>query len=357
MRRRIIFVIVFFLGIALAGSAFFVWEKAKNDQFSRELATGQIEHYQGNFEAAVDRYAKAAESAPTKHLRAKADLKRAFELYMRNQGDDRKQSLLIYKDIAFDESQTPFLRTWALTVMLDLFAYLKPDQELLSRHVFSELEANFPGEGFDAMTARLYELADQIYPSPLARFGAARAYVLMLVKSAYHDETERRGLIAKVKEWTEKGEEIIPLTLKDYDRVLQAYIYRLAGERRVALGRLKGAEDNYAKAEEHFKSALALLAPEDQFYLYGEGLLLRLPYSIMLADVYGESRRTDVEALLEPVVNPPEHFKDSRLLFYELLDEVQPGKITADHRTESIIRLKNFSPQFATFLESRGLQY
>lgn len=320
-------------------------------------------HHDGRLNEAIEAFTKLSEEAPTIGGEIKAKLKLAFDLFQRNQGDDRVRSAGIYKELALDNSINGYIRARTISDFMDL--YNGSHDNVFARDVI------FKGEPFeqyleeakalnyrndvDYAMRRAYEFAESLYPLSLAEFRIA-AWYFGALDSGRATEEQKPELIAKLEEWTVRGEKNLSSTLKlNYEPSKVAFMHMSNALNRRALAR--NGIGNYLPAEQAFERALAVVSKENDVHSYILGNFIRYHYAAYLADRYGEARTGEIAAMLGPVYATPPQWEDFPSIFDEFLrNEVGSEHDTHGHKKDLVV-LSKLVPEFKSYLDSRGISY
>lgn len=317
----------------------------KNIQFSNAV---QLLN-KNKLDDAVVAFEQLVSSAPNKTQTKKTRAVLAFTLFMRNQGDDRRQAVAILKEIITDKSATPFERADATMRLLSFYSGTR--DEAFARELI------FKGAPFESLLngdvplaiRRAYETADNLYPLSLVEFHIAYWYEVAYLSAP---KDERPVLLQELRRWTKKGETNLPAFLVlGYPKSTIGRAYEMLAADRTAIATY--TDRNFVPAEAAFKEALAYLeSARGELAGWNIELFTRFYYANMLAKAYGGSRKSDIASLLMPVIGePPEQFKGYRFLFFDWLQKPDPLLKTRFRRLAALV------PEFHDFLQERGIQY
>jgi hypothetical protein len=351
---------VLFLGLA-AGALWYYHTyppaEAPTVNYAAQYQAAQDLGRQGKLDEAVQELETIVHTAPpidSANIHARFAL--GFDLFSRNQGDDRINAVAIYKELIADRSISNLRRAIATGLLVDLYN-ASLDDAFATRVIFS-------GEPFGSLlqngdirlaVRRAYETAEALYPLSLHEFRIANWYATQLTIGQATPQ-EQAELFSQLKQWTEKAEANLPAFLKlGYPKSMFGYLYEMQGRDRTVLATF--SDKNYAPAEAAFKRSIAILVADNRADSYDILLLARVYYAAMLANAYGESRRSDIVGLLQAVMSPPPpQLSGYHFLFFEALRNVGPSTSTSMF-TKNLTRLVALVPEFRTFLETQGLKY
>ncbi len=343
--------------------------------FQKDYAKAHALHDAGKRDESIPAFQKALMEAPTKRDETQTKFQIAFDLFMRNQGDDRAQSAAMYKEIINDSSVLSIQRAFAIGEFMSLYNSSQ-DSKFAREVIFkgdplgkfldeARLSGYLINDDSDIMYAvrKSYEFSETFYPLSLSEFYIANWYSIALENGWYKNDAQKQEFISQLKEWTQKGESNLSFTLSvGYEKSKIGSIYRSNALDRKTLA--KYTDQDYSYAENLFKMGLQALLPKDtpgdndfSINAYNIGLYLRFNYAAMLANVYGDKRKNDIIALLQLIINPAPTLKDSSLSFYEFLrNETAKSHDTYGHKKD-ILRLTNLVPGFKEALAERGIVY
>lgn len=372
MKRNLYLGTVAILLVLLVGAGYWYFTSYRPRQaevafqrYLEVLRAADVLHHEGRLDEAIAAFEETLRVAPTQGSQTYVKLKIAYDTYVRNQSDDRIRAVQMYKDIIMDERMYPFQRASALSDLLDLY-YATDDEDFLRTAILrgepfekfiDEAQAlNYSADLAYALR-RAHEMGEELYPLTLAEFRIAGWY-LGALGSGRATAAQVPELLGEARRWTELGEANMPVyqTL-GFEKSKIGYAYQLNAHARRGLARYGDGSRNYALAEEAFQSALRALAPESEVHAVGIGMFVRFHYAAMLAEVYGESRRADIERLMREVAVVPAEFRAYSFPFYEFLENETSHEHDAHGHRQDLVRLSQMVPQFRTFLEARGIRY
>lgn len=372
MPRRYSLVIPLIAGVVLIGGIFFYFILHKNSRhqtfqnFINSAAYQEAleKHHSGDLDAGIKAFTDLANNAPSQDAAVQAKLKVASDLFFRNRGDDRAQAIQMYKKIISDVSVIPLQRAIAISDLMDLYNGTQ-DKSFARKMLFSGEpfgrflnEADAAGyvkdkEDIEYAMRRAYEVADTLYPLSLVEFRIANWYAIALDDNLSKNDKEKQEFIQSLKEWTLKAESNLHSTLRlGYEKSKVGYIYQMDGMTRISIAKYVDDKASYQLAERSFMNGLQAFAPEDsEAHTVNFGMYLRFQYAAMLADVYGGTRKKDIENILRPIIEgPPAKFQGYPFSFFEFLKN-------ETRRKKDILRLIKLVPEFKQVFEMRGIRY
>ena len=329
------------------------------NEFIDKYQTAYELHNAGRVQESVDAFYNILKIAPSKEMETQIKFMIAFNTLFRNQNDDKIRAIQMYKDIIADASVESIQRAIAINEMISF----SENDERFAREVI------FKGEPFEKYLKearsldyeaiipyairRASEFAETLHPISLNEFAIAQWYSGAIVSGKVKNEMQRKELISKLKEWTEKGEQNLSEMLNiGYPRSKIGLVYYLNALARKNLTEL-GNIGNYSTVEDLFKKSLEIFESENNIYSYSLSLYTRFYYAAMLANVYGSNRKSDIEKILNPVImGPPKQWKDYNFSFYEFL------KNNISQFNKSYINnLIKIIPKLKTVLSAKGIDY
>lgn len=332
--------------------------------YSKAVSTANEFHHEGKVDEGIAAYEEALKLAPTQGSATYIKLKIAYDVFVRNQGNDRRKAVEMYKEIILNEKEYAFQRASSISDLMDL--YNATHDEEFARDVI------FSGEPFEKFVAeaqrlgyrndleyavrRAYEVADDLYPLSLSELRIA-AWYLGALDSGRANAQQHAEFLAQLKKWTEKAEANLPAYLRlGFEKSKIGYLHQLDGLDRRALA--KYGDKNYAPAEAAFKDALDVLATSPKgVHEFGVAMFVRFHYAGMLSEIYGTQRRGDIEELIRGIVNIPGEIKDYPFPFYEFLKNEVGSEHDVHGHKQDILRLRTLVPEFKTFTDRLGIRY
>lgn len=361
MSKKYFVLIIIFL-ILLAGGVSFRYFNVKPNKpvqtYLQQYNDAAKLHHAGELNKSIQMFENTLKYAPNKSSAVQTNLKLAFDLYQRNERDDRILSVNIYKSIISDTTVSNLQRAIAIS---DLMGNLDdhPDKKFAKNFVFKDepfgtflAKANSLGYKNDLVYAKIsaYQMAEKLFPLALNEFKIARLYLAGLENNYFTYETLAAGdIISYFKEWTLKGESNLPASLHlGYEKSKIGLMYMLDGINRAGIAKYTNDESNYKLAEISFKNGLAALSPEaDSVHTFGSSMYIRFYYASMLADVYGESRKADIANLLQPIIaGPPAEFKNYPFTFFSNIKTASADSVFK----KKALNLVKLAPEFSKVL-------
>lgn len=327
------------------------------DTFNEKAVIADRQYNEGNFDQFVQMYEQLISENKDTLRTPTLQSQLAAGLYYRNNGDDQKRAADIFKQIATNETYSSLVRASAVNDLLDL--YNKSYDEKFAREVVFQgapLERLLTEDMYKSVT-EAYRYSFSVYPFPISAFRIAQWYGFTLdQKGTSLSDVEKTEFRVQLKQWMEKGEELLAKEVerKVYKRSKLASIYMFDGVTQGLVGDSLRENPNlaavhYRSAEDLFKTALAMLSPEDETNSYSVGLFTRFYYAAMLSEVYGDKRSDDVKILLAPILRTPEKFGGKR----DGLDNFLKNRKRSCAREFAAIT--KVVPEFGRMLVDRGI--
>lgn len=359
-------------GIALAVVFFLVglwyWNTygplSEEVAFQRELDRAEEAHHIGKTEEALDSFLKAAEMAPSQYAEIQLKFQIAYELFARNSGDDRAQAARTLKGIINDSEISPFQRAIAVHELVTLS--FVGDQQFNNEMFSGEPLGGFLKEAESLVYRRVqsyairrtYEMAEELFPLSMSEFQIAAWYAGALESGFIKDEAQRQEFLSELRKWTEKGEANLAFSLNlPYEASRKGELYQRNAVARYVL--FRNGIGSFTQVEELFKKGLNAVAPAIQggdVHAFGMGAYLRYHYAAAVAEQYGDGRKEDIGALLDPIINPPtgmeRGLKDFSGFMYGVVN-----RGTHEHHRRDILLLAGLIPEFKSKLEAWGVNF
>lgn len=269
----------------------------------------------------------------------------------------RIEAASIYKEIIDNDRLSALDRAQAIH-RLALLYDRTGDTEFAREHIFVGpnyaplLEENNVG----VAVRRLYETSYHLQPTALASYRIGFWYGNELA-GLFDPEPTRHDYFVKLQEWKQRGdlllaEELLTDSSQSIDALGCVYQMKALDEWVVAYL----VTGRYDEVDASFDRSLGALSGEETFYTYGMGLYTRFYYAGVLALEFGEERKDEIAALIEPIVYQPAGFEDHSFLFFTFLQNAaQQPEFEEDIKLEFMIRLGELVPEFGTLLESLGI--
>ena len=363
LRKRsfVIFITVSILAVLVGGYWYFYGYRPQQllKSFQNEYKKGVDAQQAGDLNASIAAFNESLKNAPSDLAEVRRKINIASLEFRRNEGDDRVDAVKTYREILENSSLPASYRASAISRLMN-FLDASRDEEFAKKEIFKgELLEPFLKEG-DVWLAerRAYELSSQLSPSPTTAFLIAGWYNRQLLENKSLTQTAKTEYLAKLKEWTRKGESLLPLMAsQNYSKSQAAFAYMLAGIEKGGIAQF--FDRNYSPSEYAFKEALKFLGDvSNDADSYNLGFFVRFNYAAMLAEAFGGKRLTDIRVLLQPVIAPPPpQFQNYPFSFYEFLENENSPAHKDYIARKRIVLLSGLMPEFKSFLDSRGLKY
>lgn len=361
MTRTKYFVILLVF-LVLGGGGYWYFKVYRPQQLSKAYRQAyrqaHTSHDAGDFGKSIPGFEAALRLAPTVSAATQTKLKIAFDIFFRNKGNDRIQAVDMYKQIIDDQQVSRFQRAIAISDLLDLYNGTH-DESFARNVIFAGPFASYIQNGDVELAARkLYEYADELYPLALVELRIANWYSSQLNNTNNLSNSEKEDYLLEVIKWTEKGGRVLPVNLASipYEKSKIGYIYQMLGLARRTIA--KNGNKDYSASEEAFKKGLEVLATEDTVHTYDLSLYLKFHYAAMLAETFRDERKNDISKFVKDIIAPPPaKYAGYPFGFYEFLKNETGSEHDEHGHKKDIIRLKSMVPEFAEYLQKKGLNF
>lgn len=210
--------------VGLVASMYYYYEytvrtesEAGQARFKADYDAFEVPHHAGDVNASIPLARQLLNDAPTLAWEAQTKLLLAYDLFVRNNGEDRKEAYVVYKSVVADEDVPPRLRALALADMT-YNIQMSSDKTLATALLFndppySEVLAQANGDVSVALR-RMYEWSDSVYPNAFAKIQVALIDGQQLVNN--------KAVPGLMREETA---ELIQRNIQDADPLLNAVRY------------------------------------------------------------------------------------------------------------------------------------
>lgn len=355
MKSKIIGVIILLI-IIIAGALSVFYYQTRRDAVSRayreKIISAVNARARGDFGSSIDKLLQAADQAPTTQFAAIDRFHAAIDLLTREQGDDRLRAVALLKVVANDSSLPLIQRANAMDTLLKIHL-VSQDPDFMTAYVL-----NGPPFAVTADTEieealrKGYELSFQTYPHSLAAFEIGRSLWVTL-RSKDIDDSKRQKLITELERWTQKGEELLPGTLKmDYGDSKLGYIYAVNGLARRALARF--GDQNYELSGAAYLKSLIYFDRDLSPSSYDMQLSARLNYAGMIVEAHGKKGAKLATEIMAPILNSDGTYQGYPLKFFIVLLKRMAGSDKEHPSRKDIENLASFIPAFRDQLNRYG---
>lgn len=359
MGRPNYFVVTIVVVILITAGGWFVLVKMKdirnNIFFQSHTEITQSSHQVGNYDESVDKYENLLKVAPSPTAATKTKAFLAYDLFQRNQGDDRKNAINLYKEIASDQSLPVSTKVLYLNDLAGLIPGMDSDFIYANFSDFPikiELSKLSGAYGSTKVAIDFLENLDKLYENSYTKLSLATNYNVLLANNELSG-TIKEEMASKVLEYVKNAE---PLLEKDTYRNSTVALQYLIRARAIAYANKvlaskestpKEMEDNYLlairKAEENASNDVNARSVFMQAHYYHALFFFLYP---------GNDRDVNIRKTLgvfaEAIKNPVS-YKLTRA-FFHMINNLPD----TDSAKKNSIRLANISPEFKEFLKSVG---
>jgi tetratricopeptide (TPR) repeat protein len=325
----------------------------KTFTFSDDYKKADSLHKSGDIDTAIPLLEKIVENNSNIVEKTKAKLILAFDLYSRNEGSDRLDSVKLYSEIINDKDVPAGLKSAAISDLMGQY-YGTRDADYFKNTILSvEPFAKIGRESKNLVFAerKMLEFGESFAPNAMLEFRIAQWYGRVLqttdLKSDVVDDYTK-----KLSSWTKKGEANIKDLLPDLETSQKVTLYQMNALARKQMG-------NFPESEEAFIKAIEILDGTEDLYAYGIGLYTRFFYAVLLSnEKYGGSRNDEIKKILEPLVNTPVKFENNKFPFFADFMKYESGGVRKGISYYNDIKnLIKIYPQFGEKLRQQGINF
>ena len=348
---------VFFLLLTGGGIYWYrVGQKREGGELRERIQLTQEKRRAGNLDESIAELERELKEAPTKDLEARIRNHLAFDLRERNEGDDRRRAVMLFKENVDDPLVPTNWKAHSLNAALNMIG--GQDLEFAREVLFSkEAFGSFLENGSIGLAFRRgYEKSFEYYPTAMAAFLAGYWYVDQLRNPATSSH-DKEIFLAELKRWVQLGEGLLTAAEKGgYEKTAISSIYKYAAYDYRTIAFISRAARDREKAEEYFRRSREILDSEDTVYTFVASHTNGFDFAAFLWEAYGQNRIAEISSLLT-FPEPRPEYRDYPIMFYEFLaSETKPGHERHLHHRD-ILTLRDNVPEFREFLKERGLEY
>lgn len=350
--------VLLILGIAL-GVYYYrytmqVAAEAQRAQFKVAYEAFEAPHHAGNVDESIPIARQLILDAPSPSWEAKAKILLAYDLFVRNQGEDRKEAYAIYKAAASNENVTPLFRALALADMA-FTIQMSGDESLARIYIFNDLPYSQlltdAGGNVNIALRRVYELSDSMYPNAFAKIQIALLYGQQLTSGEIMTEPMR-----------EETAQLIQKSLKDADPLLVGFPYeggkmaQLYLSRAVALWTSSSVLHNVGLDELQAAQNKVIKTANEAGDVHGKMVanLARLFSAIVLYTETGVTREDELREMLKSlaleVTSATDFSRDSTMGYLGGIAQRPESNVIK----KQIAALAGISPEFKVLLQQSG---
>ena len=343
------------LGLALI-VAFAIWyyypSNENNDmRISEKFEEGFKHHAVGEYDQAIAALSDASRDATDPTTRARIDVLLAYNLYFRNQNDDRERAIALYQSIVDDFTVAPQTRAGALTD-LAIFAGDMSEatyQRYLGGTPYGPLLTPNPSDRFSTLKASnaILEQVLDIYPRSFVYYSLANNYSTLILNKATGGEPEE-AVAQKIQAYIKEGDAIRDEGTYEQSVVLRRLLYRAIG---LAVSDRILHNVSLSEREAAYNAALGGDVSTSHQYINLTQMQARFTYAIFLLNNFDPGMRDkDIVEVLKPfaaATKPEPVYAQTRNLFTTL--GMAPD---SSFSKSQAVKLAAISPEFKTFLES-----
>ncbi|RJQ34369.1 hypothetical protein C4568_02710 [Candidatus Parcubacteria bacterium] len=313
-------------------------------------------HKSGDYTASIEAFKQTMDETTDKGEQARAQEMIAFDMFLRNEGDDRIQAIRMYKDIINDKTYPASVRA----LMLADLALLMSDQgndfakQHFSAEPFDYYVESSKNSRYSVYTTAIEMLkaSDSIYENSLAEYAVAYNYAVLILNDALGTSTPE-ATAKLMQDYIKKGDSNIDDMHYQPSNVARQYYYRALATS-VSGKRLNNI--SLADRESAFKLVLSKTGAAENTDKQVKTVLMqaRLNYAIFLMrNDFGLDRSSDIRAVLQAFAPSTGGDKDllvpTRASLMALGDAPDSSFMKAN-----VIKLSAISPDLKLFLNSLG---
>ena len=361
-----VIIALFFLAISIVGGYLYYMrdapqeQESKTIQFNQQLNNALAKRASVDYTGSINDLTTLLADAPDKNAEGRAWIFLAANLFSRNQGDDRSQSIKMYKKVVNDYGVSPYLRSRALASIAN--SVRKIDIAFYTLY-FSDppFNAFLPSSGSDSFKLsraylKILELSDEVHPNANSKYAIAGGYYApeLANQRDLGGTTPEEGARIMQK-YVKEGDVIQDDTLSVPNVILQGYHDRasaLFASNRI-LKNLK-RDDIETAYKLILEKSLRHTKLGDYLALAVE-MKARFSYASFLFESFGKERYPDIVEILNPYgvaisdANPV--YKPTRDIWVG-----RRSRPDSDIVKTRAIALAKISPEFHVFLESIGFK-
>lgn len=357
-KNKVLFIglILFLLAILLGGYFYFTYTKDNNEalQIFYDDAVALSKEY-GKEDAAIEAFRESLALSTDLDTSARINRQIAKLLFIRNNGDDRFESIQLFKSIIDDTRISNSRRASALNTLASLLLDFGIDEETGRLSLFnSEPYKSFyaKSSGMAETTLEIFKYADSTYPTAQSKYNIA--YIL-----AVDIYTERSTIGIPEKEQAQQVQKYLADAEVLLERGDDNYIYTNADraymltQKAVILGVTENVLNNISENEMELAFQEAIEAADLESSNRFNATLpvyVRFNYAVHLISRYGDKRGEDILPLLTFISNVNGAHHES---FYDYVRSI-PTLPTENILRRSTTKLADTSPEFETYLNQHG---
>lgn len=325
---------------------------ATRETYRKNLLAASTERRSGNFTTSIEKLHKALQQPPNSEVAARVKNHLAYDLVFRNSGDDRREAVKLFKEVADDPAAPANWRAHVLNGVASIYTSTQ-DRSFAQNVIFSPENFGSLSENGDISLGirRIHEKSFGVYPTAMAAFPIGQWYGAQLLTNRNLTDTQKATYLEELEKWTSRGIGLVEAAERGgYEKAALASIYSNWAANAYLLEKLGRQTQD---PEAIYKKALQIVSAEKTFYADEKTLTINFHFARFLADKYGTARLQEISDLLKAIYQ----HEGQSFRFYEMLrNETQPGHESHIHHRH-IMLLRDLVPEFRDFLAKQGLQY
>lgn len=307
-------------------------------------------HHQGDLTNSIESGKTLLTEAPTASAQVHLKSLIAFDLWNRNQGNDRAQAVQMYKELINDSAIAPADKAGVLNDLAFLIGYRDRDFYVtnFNEPPFNSLLPATPTPGeMTQVSLKLFSLSDTTYPNSLANYSIAYLYSGFIGNNSIPESMTREEVAALVQDRIAKADAYKNTLQYEPSHVARQRLYRAIG-----LNASSRVLKNVAiqEREEAFVDALPKAGDDEESYqTRGVFMQARFFYANFLLENFGQEREDDIRLVLQKFGGA----KDSTIQNV-IIQGFFRDRSESDFVKVQATKLAAISSEFKSFLESLG---
>ncbi len=349
------------LVVAISGGVYYWYAlyykgNATMTLFGKNYEEAHTLHHSGDLNGSIDAERSLIIEAQDSNTKFHLNAMLAFDLWNRNEGNDRTEALQIYKTFLADTSSSPA----NIAAALDDIGFLIASRDRTFYETnFKEapynsfLPATSTSEDMRLVAINFFLLSDQKYPNSLANYSAAYLYSGFLTNNFIPNGMTKETLATRIQELIKRGDMSKSSLVYEPSHVARQRLYRA-----ISMNASSRVLKNIAVQEREmaFQDALPKVGEDEESYqTRGVFMQARFFYANFLLEFYGNERISDIKLTLQKFSEATaDSFQNViiRNFFSDLATRSDSDFLKA--RAE---KLAAVSSEFKTFLLSVGFNF
>ena len=324
-------------------------------ELNEKYATAKALQASGDYTGAINAFTPLVKYATDKATEGRLKMTIATNLSLRNQGDDKTDSIQLYKEVYNDQSMPAKERAAALT---SLAGVMNGGNESFYKTYFNDP----PFKDFPYATAylKILQLADEINPNSYTEYLIAGNYYAPLLNNNISIGTTTPEQVAKtIQEYIKKADSLAISDQSSYRPAIMLKSYYL---RATAMNASSKVLKNISleDRENAFKLIMVKGAPYEQGNNYDAMVMVlkgRFSYASFMMKNFSKSRYPDILNILKPFGLIATSTESSSIFIRSQFSLFfSPTRIGADRRKLNADNLAKISQEFKDFFANLELK-